>query len=110
MSYDQRLTLTHLVPFAAAMAAAVCNQPNKRHTNMAMLRALNAKSMPIMINRKKEAEASQAYMKVLAVITKAELTVVPDGEQEDITNLVLTYDRFKKTLSITKNYLLIVNS
>lgn len=110
MSYNQHLNLTHLVSFANAMATAVCAQPNTRHNNMAMLRALNAKSMPIMVNQKKEAEASQAYMAVLAVITKAELTVIPDGEPEDITNLVLTYDRFKETLSVTKNYLLIVNS
>ena len=85
--------ITHLVPFAAALSTAVCNQPNNRFNNMAMLRALNAQAMMEIVNLKKAAEA-----------------IIAKSEVEDIVNLKLTYDRFMTALSITKHYLLTVNS
>lgn len=102
--------ITHLVPFAAALSTAVCNQPNNRFNNMAMLRALNAQAMMEIVNLKKAAEATTAYLAVLGVLTEVRLQIIAKSEVEDIVNLKLTYDRFMTALSITKHYLLTVNS
>ncbi len=104
------MTITHLVPFAAALSTAVCKAPNTRLNNMAMLRALNAKSMAHIVNFRKAAEATTAYLAVLGVLADVRLQIIADGEVEDITNLKLTYDRFTKALSATKQYLLTINS
>lgn len=110
MSYDQRLDITHLIPFATELSTTIFAQPNKRLNNMAMLRALNAKPMAEIVNLEKAAEATTAYLAVLNVLTRVRLQIVPDDEVEDLDNLKLTYDRFKVGLSTVKHHLLILNS
>ncbi len=99
--------ITTLEDFAKLMAESVCSNPNTRLNNMIMLKAINAKPMPEILNKAKMAEATIAYRKVLDVIIRAEL-----GNERDDTedNLVLTYDRFMVALSEVKKYLLIINS
>jgi len=104
------MTITHLVPFAAALSVAICAAPNTRLNNMAMLRALNAKSCPDIVNLKKAAEATKAYLAVLEVLTQVRLQIIGEDEVEDLSNLKLTYDRFTKGLSVAKQHLLILNS
>lgn len=110
MSYDQRLDITHLIPFAAALSTAICAAPNKRLNNMAMLRAMNAQPMAEIVNLEKAAEATRAYLAVLDVLTRVRLQIVPDDEVEDLDNLKLTYERFKQGLSTAKHHVLILNS
>ncbi len=110
MSYAERLDITHLVPFAAALSTAVCKGPNTRLNNMAMLRALNAQPMAEIVNLKKAAEATTAYLAVLGVLTRVRLQIVGEEEEEDLDNLVLTYERFKLGMSTVKHHLLILNS
>ncbi len=104
------MTITHLVPFAAALSMAVCAAPNTRLNNMAMLRALNAQPMAEIVNLAKAAEATTAYLAVLGVLTKVRLQIIADNEVEDLSNLKLTYDRFQKALSTTKHFVLTINS
>jgi hypothetical protein len=104
------MTITHLVPFAAAISKAVCDNPNTRSNNMAMLRALNAQSLPELINLAKQDEATKAYFSILDVLIEVRLQIIAEDEIEDIMNLKLTYERFTEALSITKHYLLIINS
>ncbi len=104
------MTITHLVPLAAALSSAVCAAPNTRLNNMAMLRALNAQPMAEIVNLHKAIEATTAYLAVLGVLTRVRLQIIADDEVEDISNLKLTYDRFTRALSTTKHFLLILNS
>lgn len=104
------MTITHLIPFAAALSTAICKAPNTRLNNMAMLRALNAKSCPDIVNLKRAAEATKAYLAVLEVLTDVELQIIVEGEVEDLSDLKLTYERFTKGLSVAKHHLLVLNS
>ncbi len=100
---------THLVEFAAAMANACCKPRNTIANNMAMLRALNAKSMPAFTALHIEIEASQAYLGVLEVIQLAKLSNPGEDECPNCP-LILTYTRFISALSECKKHLLITNS
>lgn len=109
MSLDQRLNITTLQSFTAQLTNAVCEPRNTRFNNMAMLRALNAKSMPEILNQTLMDEAAIAYHNVLKVLIRVRLVVITEKEPEQLP-LALTYDRFKAALASTKNYLLTVNS
>ncbi len=106
----QQDQITHLVPFAAALSKAVCDQSMTRLNTMAILRALNAQPMAEIVNLQKAAMAAKAYLAVLDVLTKVRLQIVPDDEVEDLSNLKLTYSRFQKALSTTKHFVLTINS
>lgn len=98
--------ITTLKEFSLLLSAAVTANRNSRLNNMAMLRALNAKSMPEILNQAHMHEATIAYHGVLRVLIRAKLGIHEPNEDE----LVLTYDRFQSTLSEVKRYLLIINS
>lgn len=100
--------ITTLEEFSQLLSAAVCANRNSRINNMAMLRALNAKSMPEILNQSHMVEATVAYQGVLKILTRAKLGIPSTNENGD--PLILTYDRFQSVLSETKHYLLTINS
>lgn len=106
--------ITTLEEFSQLLSTAVCANRNSRINNMTMLRALNAKSMPEILNQAHMVEATVAYQGVLKVLTRAKLGLedymLQDGEMRPDQPLILTYDRFQTVLSETKRYLLTINS
>lgn len=101
--------ITHLVPFATALSKAVCNPRNTRLNNIAMLRALNAKSNPELDDPRYQLEIQKAYIGVLEVLTRAKLEILPEYEDPS-QPLILTYERFKASIAICERHILILNS
>lgn len=102
--------ITTLEEFSKLLSQAVCANRNSRLNNMAMLRALNSKSMPEILNQAAMFEATIAYQGVLKILTQAKLGTPSKDENALSSNLILTYDRFQSVLSEVKRYLLIINS